>query len=174
MSKHHPLMAGALAGVLALGLFTGCATRYRLGSMLPDDIQTVAVPTFQNDSAEPQVEIQATRATIAQLQQDGSLEVVDLGQADTVLKVRITGYELRPIDFDDENTRRADEYRMTLTADVVLVRRSTGEVVSQRSGVSGQAEFQASGGLTSARRSAMPAAAEDLARQIVDAVVDMW
>ena len=62
---------GAASMALAVAL-TGCAG-YRLGTMLPPDIQSVAVPTFINRTSEPLLESETTRAAIREFQQDGSL-----------------------------------------------------------------------------------------------------
>ena len=56
-------------------VLTGCAS-YQLGSMLPNDIKTVYVPTFINKTGEPMIESEATQAAIRELQKDGSLKVV--------------------------------------------------------------------------------------------------
>ena len=164
----------ALAGIalLAAGL-PGCVG-YRVGSMLPPDIATVNVPTFVNRTSEPQIEVESTRATIAEFQKDGSLRVVDPESADAILEVTITDFDASPLSYDEENRTSANEYRLTLTASIVLKRRATDEVLTEASGVQGESTFRISGDFTSSKQTGMPDAAKDLAHDIVEKVVEAW
>lgn len=159
--------------LLAVMLFTGCAG-YQVGSMLPPDINTVYVPTFVNDTTEPLIEIETTQAAINQIQQDGSLRVANLEDADAILEVELKRYTLDPVSFERNRETRANEYRILVEADVVLRRKATNEIIVQAQGVAGEADFIFSGDLSSAKTRAMPEAARDLAHDIVETVVEMW
>ena len=159
------------AGVLGAAL-CGCAG-YRLGTTLPPDIRTIYVPTFVNDSGEPQVEIDATRAAIDELQRDGTLKVRGETSADVKLVVRLTNFRLEPLRYDTNQAKTANEYRLRLTGHLVLTRRANGEKVVDR-WVSGETTFEPGGDLAGAKVAAIPAAAEDLAHDIVESVVEYW
>ena len=167
-------MLMALAGValLALGM-SGCVG-YRVGSMLPPDIATVYVPTFVNRTSEPQIEVEATRAAIAEFQKDGSLRVVDPETADAILEVTMTGYEASPLSYDDDNRTSANEYRLTLTVSIVLKRRATDEILTEAVGIQGESTFRIAGDFTSSKQTGLPKAAKDLAHDIVEKVVEAW
>ena len=127
--RYRVFRAGVTLLVAALALsLNGCAG-YQLGSMLPPDIKTVHVPTFTNRTNEPLVEVATTRATIEELQRDGSLRVVSAADADVLLLVTVTRFDLSPLAFDSTRRTLANEYRLTMTADVTLQRRGTEEVV---------------------------------------------
>ncbi len=162
-----------LVVLLALTILNGCVG-YQLGSMLPADIKTVHVPTFINDTSEPLIESEATQATVIRLQQDGSLKVVKQAQADAILEVELKEYKLEPVSFERNKETRANEYRIILKANVVLKRAATDEVIVQIPKVSGEADFIFSGNLSSAKQSAFPEAARDLAHDIVEKVVEAW
>lgn len=164
-----------LAALLVLVTqLTGCVG-YRLGSMLPADIKTVYVPTFLNKTDEPFIETETTSAVIDELQRDGSLNVVATdGEADAILKVSITAFKLSALAFDQTRKTSASEYRLTLTASVVMMRRTTNEVIMENPRVQGESTFVVSGDLTSSKRRGLPTAAEDLAHDIVEAVVESW
>lgn len=159
-----------LAGILCL---PGCAG-YRLGSMLPDDIKTVAVPTFINRTSEPTIEMECTAATIRQLQQDGSLRVASESHADTVLEVVLTSYTLSPVGYDTERTSTVNEYRMQIAATLMLRRTSNQAIVAQATGIVGESTFVMAGDMTSSKSRALPATARDLARRLVEKVVEAW
>jgi hypothetical protein len=162
-----------LAGCLLTGM-TGCVG-YRLGSMLPPDIKTVHVPSFVNETSEPLVDVECTRAVIENIQLDGSLKIAGEDFADTVLTVVVYGYDLKPVAFSKQRQRtRAEEYRLILTARVLLKRRMTGEVVVENPAVRGDATFEVLGNLPQSKRNALPRAADDLAHQIVKRVVEVW
>jgi len=161
----------AVALLLLLG--AGCVG-YRLGSMLPPDIRTVHVPPFANHSGEPGLEDELTRATIAEIQKDGSLRVTDAGRADAVLKVTIRRFELVPLAYTKEKTTQVDEYRMRIHARVLLQRTADGSVVYENPDVFGETEFIVSGDMSSSKRNALPDAARDLAHQIVEKIVESW
>ena len=159
--------------MLAMAL-TGCAS-YQLGSMLPYDIKTIYVPTFINKTGEPMIESEATQAAIRELQKDGSLKVVGRPEeADTLLAVTLTDYQLTPLKYKADLKTTADQYRLTLTAQVVLTRRTTGKVVSENPRIQGEADFPIAGDFTTSKKRGLPTAATDLAHHIVESVVENW
>ena len=164
-----------LSSLLMLAvLLTGCGT-YRLGSMLPADIRTVYVPTFINNTTEPLIESEATQAAIQELQKDGSLRVVSTPEeADTLLVVTLINYELTPLKYETDLNTTADQYRLTLTAQVVLTRRTTNKVVAESPGVQGEADFPINGDFTTSKATGLPTAAQDLAHNIIGAIVETW
>ena len=161
----------ALAAAMAAG--GGCAT-YQVGSMLPEDVNTVWVPTCQNQTQEPFLEQDVTSALMAAIQLDGSLKVADEENADTVLRVVIKAFRLEPVGYAAGSANTTEEYRMKLTASYVLQRTSDGTVVAENPSVSGWEDFEFTGDLTSSKAVALRPAAEDLGRRIVDAIVMYW
>jgi hypothetical protein len=153
--------------------FCGCAA-YKLGSMLPDQIQTVHMSTVTNATGEPLIENEITNSILSQLQRDGSLTLTSEDRADALMYVRVYGYALSPLSYSRSNRSLPDEYRLTLTASVELVERSTGKSLVRSERVTGESEFPLSGDLTQAKRVGLPAAADDLARFVVAAVTEAW
>lgn len=166
-------VGGLLVSAAVLFMASGCAG-YRLGSMLPPDIRTVSVPTFQNETEEPLLEVETTRRSINSIQRDGSLRLVPRDEADSELFVTLKEFDMQPLAFDRGRRAAAEEYRMTITASIELVRLSTGEVITANPRVRGEATFEVLGDLTSAKLTAIPAAADDLAQQIISALVETW
>lgn len=162
----------ALSVLLALFSLVGCVG-YRLGSTLPPDIKTVYVPLFANKSREPLVENNATAALIAELQKDGTLKVVNMENADVVLECTLTSVSLNPLRYNRSDVTKPNEYRLTLAASLTLKRVRDQEVLCEAS-VIGESTFPFVGNLTSAKQSAMPRAAEDLAKRIVEKAVEAW
>ena len=142
--------------------------------MLPPGIRTVAVPTFVNETTEPLLEAEITRAVIAEIQRDGALRIVAAGEADAVLKGRIRAFTMNPVSYTRDDALRAEEYRIILTAAYTLVNAKTGAVVSEHPQVEGDATFQVIGDLTTSKQNGLPTAARDLAHDLVEKIVETW
>jgi len=164
--------AAALGLLLVLGSLPGCVG-YRLGSTLPPDIKTLYIRLFANKCHEPLLEIDATNATIAEFQKDGTLRLAPLGEADVVLEASLNALTLTPLRYSTVDKSKPNEYRMTLHVTFTLRRARTREIVNEGS-VIGESTFVFLGNIHSSRRAATPDAAEDLARRIVEKVVETW
>jgi len=153
-------------------IFSGCAG-YRLGSTLPADIKTIFVPLFANKSREPLIENDATAATIAEIQMDGTLKVVNAGQADVILECTLTSVLLNPLRYNRDDVTKPNEYRLTLSAFFTLKRVKDKEILCEAN-VIGESTFPFIGNLVSAKQSAIPRASEDLAKRIVEKAIEAW
>jgi hypothetical protein len=165
----NSMVAAAAAAVLVLN---GCAG-YRLGATLPPDIHAVHIPAFVNHCGEPQIDTEATRATIQEFLRDGNLRLASADRADAVLRVTVTKFTLEPLRYDRNDIKRAQEYRIRIAADLVLEKAASKDVVIKQT-VQGETTFDFTGDLASAKTRAMPAACLDLAHHIVSAVVEYW
>ncbi|MGE4490290.1 MAG: LPS assembly lipoprotein LptE, partial [Kiritimatiellales bacterium] len=101
-----------LLPVLAL-ILSGCAG-YRVGSSLPESIQSVSI-AVENKTDEPSVEVQVMKSLRAELQMDGRLDVRPQSDADAILTVTLNRYQLTPVAFDHKQGSLAREYRVTLS-----------------------------------------------------------
>ena len=170
--RFRPFAVLALAAAL-LGMAAGCV-EYHLGSMLPSDIRTVYMPTCVNETSEPLLELDTTRSILAQIQMDGSLRLAAEDAADTILDVKITGFELDPVGYVSGHSSTVDQYRMRITASFVLRRRADDSVVAESPSVTGWYDFDFTGDLTSSKAVALRPAADDLGRRIVAAITQYW
>ena len=159
------------AGLILLA--SGCAS-YRLGSMLPDDIRTVYVPTCVNKTSEPLIEQDVTRSILSQIQMDGSLRVASEDDADTILEITLTKFWLDPVAYVAGKSSTANQYRMSIKASFVLRRRADNSVVVDSPSVTGWYDFDFAGDMTSSKNIALRPAAEDLGRRIVSQIVQYW
>ena len=157
----------------ALLTLPGCAG-YQLGSTLPPGIRTVHVPIVINETNEPDVESETTRALIQELQKEGSLRVVSEDQADLVLQVKVRHVTTDAIRYRRDRATTGSEYRMLMQADISVVRRADKSVFLERADVAGEATFVLAGDLRTGKRNALPIAARDLSHDIVEAVVESW
>jgi len=157
---------------LVLLILPGCVG-YRLGSTLPPDVKAIYVHLFINKCNEPLLEIDTTNATIAEFQKDGTLRIVPKGEADVLLETTLNGMTLTPLRYSQTDKVKPNEYRLTLQVSFVLKRAKTREIMNEAS-VVGESTFVFVGNLNSSKRAAIPAASEDLAKRIVEKVVETW
>jgi len=166
-------MAMLLGLALVLLTLPGCVG-YRLGSTLPPDVKAIYVRLFINKCNEPLLEIDTTNATIAEFQKDGTLRIVPKGEADVLLETTLNAMTLTPLRYDQTTDKaKPNEYRLTLEVSFVLKRAKTREIMNEAT-VVGESTFVFVGNLNSSKRAAIPAASEDLAKRIVEKVVETW
>lgn len=169
--KLFPRIIRACCAVMAFAL-AGCFG-YRLGSTLPPDLRTVYVPMFVNECREPLVEVETTKAVIGEFQKDGTLRVKNEGNADSVLEVTLTDYFLEPVRYDRDNPKATSEYRLRIKAHIIFKRTGSDDMLVSEM-VEGETVFDPGADLFSSKRSALPKAADDLAHDIVEKVVEYW
>lgn len=171
-NKSGLFASGLLCLAIAATLSTGCMG-YRLGSTLPSDIKSVYVPPFMNKTAEPELESETTQAAIREFQKDGTLTIETKDRASATLEVTLLKYELAPVRYDQNDIKKANEYRMTITAESVFRKSASGKVLMKTT-ITGETTLPAGTDLPTAKTAALPAAAQDLGRRIVQAVVETW
>ncbi|NLE66260.1 MAG: LptE family protein [Lentisphaerae bacterium] len=163
----HAIMACVLIGL------AGCAG-YRIGSTLPSDIKTIHIPTFTNKAKQPLIEVQATSRAVSEFQRDGTLRITGAAEADVILEVTITDLTLTPLRYKRNDRRTPNEYRMKLTASYKLKRTETDAIIGESPKIEGETTFPYAGGMQAAIQTALPDAADDLGRRLVESVVELW
>lgn len=159
------LLAGAL-------LAAGCAS-YRLGNTLPPGIETVYVPTVVNQTGEPLLEPDVTRAIVQEVQRDGTLRIAEAAAADTRLDVTLVTFQLSPVRFERDSTKTATEYRMRIVADITLYKSSDDTVLVQQR-VDGEQTFDFLGDMASSKIEILPKTSRDLAHHVIESIVEYW
>ncbi len=122
-------MRSLVATAIVLGL-AGCG--YSLvgtsKGWLPEDVRTVWVPAFINDTSVVSLEQRLTSAVLRELSARRRLTPArSLEQADSVLVGRVTSYSLQPVQFDAQG--RALEYQVMVMARITLTDRKTDKVL---------------------------------------------
>jgi len=153
-------------------LLAGCAG-YRVGSTLPENIQDVRLSVV-NQTDEPSIEVAVMKALRVEVQRDGRLKIASPGEEDAVLNVTLNQYDLKALAFNRRQGSDAEEYRMILSASSVLSNVQSGEVIVENPELLGESEFAYAADLTSAKLSALPDAAGDLARKVISLVTTAW
>lgn len=107
--------------LLALLVVTGCGyTLLGRGSVLPEHITTIQVPTFVNRTTRVELEQRVTQEVAEEFVSRGGLAVVQSeSEADAILRGEITSVAIIPIAFNDQG--RATRYQVSIGAGIELV-----------------------------------------------------
>ncbi|MBU4312916.1 MAG: hypothetical protein KJ706_09390 [Candidatus Omnitrophica bacterium] len=162
-----------------------CSCGYTTGAVLPSDIKTVHVAIFKNsiditkeisakDKYEvyrPNLEVDLRDEIVERFFLDGHLKVAKQGSSGAILTGEITHYRKAPLRYQNEEVR---EYRISLVCDFRLMDSSGSEALVEMDQVTGDATYFTTGSLQKSETAALTDAMQDLARRIVNRVVENW
>ena len=172
-----------ITGFLLLMFISGCG--YTTKTVLPDNVKTIHVATFKNNiditkevSAKdkyevyrPDLEVDMRDAIVNRIFLDGNLKVSDADSADAVLEGEILQYRKDPLRYQNEVVQ---EYRISLVCDIKLINKKDSKVLLEEQSITGDTTYFTTGVLQKTETSAMSDAMSDLARRIVNKIVENW
>ncbi|MEN7972213.1 MAG: LptE family protein [Verrucomicrobiota bacterium] len=162
-----------LNGLAATLLLSGCMG-YQLGGTRPEGVETVHVAPVVNATTEPAIELGVTKALRQRIQFDGRLKLRNSAEkADAIIEAKLTNYKLSAIAFRDDLETAPEEYRLRITGVATLKDAATGKILTQ-SKTYGEARFFFESDLTTSKRNALPKAAQELAKFMVDDLIEQW
>ena len=154
-------------------LLAGCAS-YRLTSDVPEELRTIAVPVFENETGYPEVGATVTQHVLREFQREGTMKIKPLEDASLKLLGTVRQGELQAIRFERAYGSRAAEYRYSLIAEITLVERDTGKLLLDAVQVQGATTFLTYDDMLTGMQNAYPRIAKELSRAIVDTVLAVW
>jgi hypothetical protein len=157
-----------LGAVFACFVLGGCLG-YHVGPVKPSylrDVHTIAVPTFENKTLLPHIEVLVTDTVIKQLQQDGTFQIARNEDADATLRAEITRIDRLPARSVPGNVLQTTEFNLSMHLKYTLVARD-GTNFAPPAETVGTTSFFASADVTTDERQALPLATEDLATRLV-------
>jgi hypothetical protein len=164
------------AAVFACFVLGGCLG-YQIGPVKPyylRDVHTIAVPTFENKTLHPRIEVLVTDTVIKQLQQDGTFQIGRYGDADATLKGQITRIDRLPARSVRGNVLKTTEFNLSMRLKYTLVARDGTTTLSPPAEIVGTTSFFVSADVTTDERQALPLATEDLATRLVTQLSEGW
>jgi outer membrane lipopolysaccharide assembly protein LptE/RlpB len=153
-------------------VLSGCAG-YRLGPTngMPAGSRTLQVNLFQNETWEPRLSDPLATSIRRMVQKDGTFLLATRNDGDIVVDGAITEFNRSGLSFDPRDVLTVRDYELVITAHFTATERATGKVLIS-SAATGRTTIRSGADLPSSERQAAPLLAEDLARKIVDALVD--
>ncbi len=154
---------------------SGCLG-YHIGGVKPyylTNVETIAVPTFKNETLIPHIDSLVTNTVIKQFQQDGTFRIVNEGNADAVLKAEITRISRSPARSLVGNVLATTEFNLSMHVRYRLVGRD-GHLLGPPGEAIGTTSFFVGTDVVTDERQALPLATEELATRLVSQLSEGW
>ena len=164
-----------LAATLACLVLNGCLG-YHIGPAKPNylrDVHNIAIPTFENKTLLPRVEVLVTDTVIKQFQQDGTYRIVSGDKADATLKGEISRISRSPARSVVGNVLATSEFNLAIHVKWRLVG-PDGKNLGPPADVVGTTSFFVGTDVTTDERQALPLATEELANRLVTQLSEGW
>ena len=159
----------ALAG-LALA---GCGANYRWRPAVPEASRTVSVPTFRNMSDSQELGAVAARQILREFQREGTFKIRATGDAAVEVQGEALSARTSTTAYDRRTGMRLSGREMTAAFKVSVVDKRRGAVLIDNRVYQARATFAGAQDATTSMRDAAGRVCEDLARQVVDDVLNL-
>ncbi len=136
-------------------------------------MHTIAVPTFENNTLIPRIEVLVTDTVIKQFQQDGTFKIASNENADVILKGEISRITRSPERSVRGNVLATSEFNLVMRLRYKLVG-NDGKPVGPPGEVSGSTSFFVGTDVITDERQALPLATEELANHLVSQLSEGW
>jgi hypothetical protein len=166
----------AFVAALVLAVNLGGCAGYRVGDVKPQylsAVHSIAVPTFENKTYLPRLEVLMTDTVIKQLQQDGTFRITNEDKSDAVLKGEIRSVVRNPARSLRGNVLATTEFNVSLIVRYTLTGRD-GKVLTGPVDVVGTTSFFVDQDIATDQRQALPLAAEALAVNLTSQLAEGW
>ena len=162
------LVLSAWCLVLGALCIVGCATDYCWRSGVPEEMRTVFVPTFRNESAVNELGAVATRQILREFQREGTFKIRRDGDAALEIQGVIKTASFGTIAYDRKIYGRLAASECSAVAEVSVIDKRDRKVLIDNRKYVATANFTSRQDRTTAMRDASGRLADDLARQVVN------
>ena len=170
MIRSIPLFSLAL--VLA-SLFSGCGANYPWKSSVPAEMRTVAVPTFRNESDVQELGAIATRQVLRELQREGTFKIRTPDEAALEIQGVVKSASCGMSAYDRRTRGRIAAYDCSATVEVSVIDKRNRKVLIDNRKYRAEASVTSGQDVTTSMRDASGRLADDLARQVVNDVLNL-
>jgi outer membrane lipopolysaccharide assembly protein LptE/RlpB len=162
----HSKMVLSLIPLIVFALFSCCTYSF---TGITTGIKSIAIPTFENESLKYGLEETFTRAVTDAFIEDNRLKIENEKQADAILHVTIKGFERTPYSYDEsENVK---EYKISISAHVLLVAKKTEEELYKNAGFSEWATYYP---LSEVEEDGIDKVAKKFSDKILQNILESW
>lgn len=149
---------------------------YSTTSRTAGDIKSIGVPYFDNETPEPNIEIDITQRIIDGIINDNTLKVVSDEEADAILEGVITEYRNDPFTFAETSTSdvQAEQYRLVIGLRISLFDRSKNAYVWEGKRIQAHGDYYLETSVQQNYESALENVYTDLVDGILSNTVQDW
>lgn len=161
-------MKKALVCSLLALVFAGGCRNYSWRSWIPEDMRSVSVPVFVNETNVTELGPIAARQVLREFQREGTFKVKRDGEAALEIQGVIKKVGGSAVSYNRRSGLRHSSYDFTADVEVSIIDKRKGRVVIDNRKYVARTTFAVNQDIITARRDAANRLAEDLARQVVD------
>jgi hypothetical protein len=113
---------------------SSCGYRFTpAGGVVPEGARTIAILSFVNNTNEPYIDVEVTKAVVDEFLTDGRLKVVSAEAADLELKGTVTKFEVIPSGYTPDNY--VQSYTVSIGVDVTVEDLRSHKIIWQEKGL---------------------------------------
>jgi len=154
-----------------LVLLAACG-HYGTSGRTAGDIKKIAIPYLENETTEPEIEIEITQRIIDGLVKDNTLKVTGEEDADAVLEGSVIQYSNVPFTFSNE--LQADQYRLLVGLRVSLLDKKQNIYIWQDKSIQKHANYYLETSTEQTYEKALEDIYRDIVEEILGATVQEW
>lgn len=162
-----------LLGLICVVLLSGCASSYTWRSSVPAEMRTVSVPTFANQSDLMEIGALSTRQILREFQREGTFAIRPIGEAALEIQGVVQHVSAGTVSYNRRSWMRFSASALEMSVLVSVIDKSSGTVLIDNKQYKAETTMTIGQDLTSAERDASGRLADDLARQVVDDVLNL-
>ena len=159
----------AAASILTAGIAAGCGPYSFSGSSIPPNVNSVAIPLFEDRTAEFGIKERITNELIDKFISENLLQVRSRKNADSVLLGTIVRVNDRPFTYDEQE--QVEEYRVDISVALEWIDTTTNKNLF-KGNVSGWGAYSAAS--PADRESGLDEAVERLVTAVVNQTLSGW
>jgi hypothetical protein len=174
----------AITFLFAIFFISGCG--YTTTSLLSSSYKKIYVENFNNKipitdetsdrwryrTYRPLLEVDITKAIIDRFIFDGNLKISQRQDADLLLEGELVDFRREPTKYSEGDN--VLQYRIAVVVNMTLKEEKDGKVLWQEKGFAGSEYYYTSGSDAKSEDSAVTDAIADLARRVVERVIEAW
>ena len=151
----------------------GCASSYRWRSSVPQEVRTVCVPTFRNESEVNELGAVASRQLLREFQREGTFKIRTAGDAALEIQGVVKSANCTMSAYDRRIRGRIAAYDCFATAEVSVIDKRNRKVLIDNRKYRAETSVTSGQDITTSMRDASGRLADDLARQVVNDVLNL-
>ena len=159
--------------LVALCATCGCGTSYSWRSGVPEEMRTVSVPTFRNESTVNELGAVATRQILREFQREGTFKIRTVGDAALEIQGVIKSASFDTTAYDRRIYGRLSSGEFRAVAEVSVIDKRERKVLVDNRTYTAMTTFTSREDRTTAMRDASGRLADDLARQVVNDLLNL-
>ena len=151
----------------------GCSSSYSWRPSVPEEVRTVSVSTFRNESNVSEFGAIATRQILREFQREGTFKIRMTGDSAVEIQGVIKSVSPSLAAYNRRQGGRIAGYDVSATAEISVIDKRNRKVLVDNRKYVANATFTAGQDRTTAIRDASGRLADDLARQVVDDLLNL-